>query len=168
MCEEPQLSAAYRFARVSANGVQWRLKRNCSVSPWQLCATFGVLCVVSLFIAGYFWFMGATLVMPFAVFEVVALGLAFVVYARHAADAECISLDNGRLVIEVEKGGRKECAEFLADWVRVEFRPDSGALIEITGQGRRVVVGHHVQAGLRPALAAEIRQVLRSGLPMGV
>lgn len=69
-------------------GVQWLLKRNCSVTPAQLVRLFASLCVVSLGIATLFWFQGATLVMPFAWLELVAVGLAFMVYARHARDGE--------------------------------------------------------------------------------
>ncbi len=46
----------------------------------------------------FFWFQGATLVIPFATLELAAVGLAFLVYARHAADGERISLRGGALL----------------------------------------------------------------------
>lgn len=47
--------------------------------------------MVSLGIATFFWFQGTTLVMPFAWLELVVVGSAFMVYARHARDGEKIA-----------------------------------------------------------------------------
>lgn len=156
----------YRFATPSAQldadgGVQWLLKRNCSVTPAQLMTLFVSLCVVSLGIATFFWFQGATLVMPFAWAELLAVGTAFMVYARHARDGEKISLQGSRLVVELETAGRLERAEFNREWVRVEPTSGDGSLIEVSGQGRSVNVGRHLRPELRPALAREIRLALR-------
>ncbi len=144
------------------DGVQWLLKRNCSVTPAQLLALYGSLCVVSLGIATFFWIQGAKLVMPFAWAELIAVGSAFVVYARHARDGEKILLQGGQLVVELETAGRLERAEFNREWVRVEPSHGDGSLIEVSGQGRSVSVGRHMRPELRPALAREIRYVLRA------
>lgn len=144
-------------------GVQWLLKRNCSVTPSQLLALYASLCVVSLGIATFFWIQGARLVMPFAWLELLAVGSAFVVYARHARDGEKILLQGGQLVVECETAGRLERAEFNREWVRVEPKHGDGSLIEVSGQGRSVRVGRHLRPELRPALAREIRHVLRGG-----
>ena len=103
------------------------------------------------------------MVMPFAWVELVAVGAAFVVYARHAGDGEKIVLEGGQLVVELETAGRTERAEFNREWVRIEPRAEDGSLIEVSGQGRSVRVGRHVRPELRPALAREIRLALRSG-----
>lgn len=141
--------------------VQWLLKRNCSVTPAQLVWLYVSLCVVSLGIAGFFWVQGATMVMPFAWLELVVVGAAFRVYARHATDGERIVLQGGQLVVELENAGRLERAEFNREWVRVEPKNGDGSLIEVSGQGRSVRVGRHVRPELRPALAREIRHALR-------
>ena len=99
--------------------------------------------------------------MPFAWAELIAVGAAFVVYARHARDGERILLQGGQLVVELETAGRLERAEFNRNWVRVEPRDSDGSLIEVSGQGRSVRVGRHLRPELRPALAREIRHVLR-------
>lgn len=158
----------FRFATLSAQGayrpgeVLWLLKRPCSLTPAQLAWTYVSLCVVSLAIAGFFWSQGATLVMPFAGAELLAVGAAFLDYARHAGDAEKIILKGGQLVVEQETAGRTLRAEFNREWVRVEPRDGDGSLIEVSGQGRLVRVGRHVRPELRPALAREIRSALRS------
>jgi uncharacterized membrane protein len=145
----------------NSTAVQWRLKRNCSVSPGQLFALYASLCAVSLGIASFFWAQGATLVMPFAWLELMAVGAAFVVYAKHASDGESITLQDGQLVVVLETGGRLERAQFNREWVRVEPQNGDGSLIEVSGQGRSVRVGRHTRPEHRPALAREIRRALR-------
>lgn len=145
------------------DGVQWLLKRNCSVTPLQLAGLYISLCVVSLGIAAFFWVQGARLIAPFACVELIAVGAAFLVYARHAGDGEKIVFQGGQLVVELETAGRMQRAEFNREWVRVEPKDGDGSLIEVSGQGRSVRVGRHVRPELRPALAREIRRVLRAG-----
>lgn len=152
---------AFRFATVSPEGTQWLLRRNCSLTPRQMASVFGLLSAVSLGIAGFFWSLGAWMVVPFALLEVLAVGLAFVLYARHAVDRERICLQDDCLVVELESAGRTERAEFRRAWVRVEPRADDGSLIEVFGGGRSVTVGRFVRADMRPALAREIRMAVR-------
>jgi uncharacterized membrane protein len=158
----------FRFATVpvpgrhSQDAVQWLLKRHCSLKPSQLGWFYLSLCVLSMVIAGFFWAQGATMVMPFAWLELVVVGAAFLVYARHAGDGERIVLQGGQLVVELETAGRTQRAEFNRAWVRVEPRYGNGSLIEVSGQGRSVQVGRHVRPELRPALAREIRFALRA------
>ncbi len=137
------------------------LKRHCSVTPAQLGWAYGLLCVVSLGIGAAFWLSGAPFVLGFAWIELIAVGLAFLAYARHASDGELISLRGSQLVIETELAGRRERAEFNRDWVRVEPRASDRSLIEVSGQGRRVQVGRYVRPELRAVLAHEIRRALR-------
>ena len=151
----------FRFARVSGQNIDWMLKRNCSVTPTQLGWAYGMLCVVSLGIGVGFWLLGAPFVLGFAWLELIAVGLAFFMYARHASDGEMISLRGSQLVVETESAGRRERAEFNRDWVRVEPRTSDTSLIEVSGQGRSVQVGRYVRPELRPVLAHEIRRALR-------
>jgi len=154
-------NSVFRFATVSGQNTQWFLKRNCSVTPAQLGWLYVSLCVVSLGIGTLFWFLGAPLVLPFAWIELVAVGCAFVLYARHATDGEKIALQGGRLVVELENGGHYERAEFLPHQVRVEPHTGDRSLIEVSGQGRSVKVGRYVRPEQRAALAREIRMALR-------
>jgi uncharacterized membrane protein len=144
------------------DSVQWLLRRNCSVTPVQLGFVYLSLCLASLGIAAFFWAQGIRAVMLFAWLELMALGFAFVVYARHARDGEKILLQGGQLVIELESGGRTQRAEFNREWVRVEPKNGDGSLIEVSGQGQSVRVGRHVRPELRPELAREIRYALRT------
>ena len=153
--------SVFRFATVHGHHVQWFLRRNCSVTPKQLFWIYGSMCLVSLGIAVFFWLQGAALVLPFAILELLALGYAFVLYAKHATDGEKILLRDSQLLVEFESGGKVQRAQFQREWVRVEPRRDDQSLIEVYGQGRSITVGRFIRPELRPLLAREIRQALR-------
>ena len=152
----------FRFATVQGQNIQWFLRRNCSVTPQQLGWLYASLSAVSLAIGTVFWFQGAKLVLPFAWAEMVAVGVAFAVYARHATDGETIRLAGGQLVVELESGGKLERSEFRREWVRVEPGAADNSLIELSAHGRKVHVGRYVRPELRSVLASEIRMALRS------
>lgn len=161
-----EASQPFRFGREAEassgdRSVVWLLKRNCSMSPRQMLGFYGVLSVLSLSIAGGFWLHGATLVMPFAWVEVMAVGLALWMYARHATDAERINLRGGQLTVELAYGSRTDRVDFKPEWVRVEPEHGDGSLIELSGQGKRVVIGRFVRPEMRRQLAEELRWALR-------
>jgi uncharacterized membrane protein len=141
--------------------VEWILKRNCSMAPGHLFGIFLVLCVVSLGIAGFFWFQGAKLVMPFAWLELVAVGVSFLVYARHAADHELIALSKGSLTVRNTSGNITETACFVPEWVSVEPVTGDESLIQLSGQGQKIEVGRFVRPELRRQLAKELRLAVR-------
>jgi len=150
----------FRFAAVDEHGTQWRLKRNCSLTPRQSGWFFLLLCVLSLSVGLFFWLQGAKVVLLFTALELSAMGVAFLLYARHAADGECIRLERERLVVELETAGRFQRTEFARHSVRVAPQAGDGSLIEVCAGNRRVQVGRFLRAELRPALAREIRQAL--------
>ena len=151
----------FRFATIQGQNIHWLLRRNCSISPQQLGWTYLGLCVVSLGIGTMFWLLGATLILPFAWAELLAVGFAFFIYARHATDGEKIHLFGSQLVVELENGGKLKRAEFRRDWVRVEPLGGEGSLIELSGQGQSIEIGRYVRPELRADLAKEIRRALR-------
>jgi uncharacterized membrane protein len=101
------------------------------------------------------------MIMPFAWAELLMVGVAFVVYARHATDGERIVLQGSQLVVEQTSAGKVARSEFNRAWVRVEPQADDRSLIELSGQGMKVHIGRHIRPELRPALAREIRMALR-------
>ncbi len=154
--------ASLRFGRADAadGSVQWLLRRNCSMTPTQLIAFYLSLSAWSLVIAGACWFRGATLVLPFAGIEILAVGAALYVYARHAADRERLTLEPGRLTVECTIGLRTDQAAFAPGWVRIEPEHGDRSLIELSGQGQRIAVGRFVRPEQRRALADELRTAL--------
>ncbi|HEY1609459.1 MAG TPA: DUF2244 domain-containing protein, partial [Paraburkholderia sp.] len=99
----------------------WTMKRNCSVSPRQYVTFFASLALVSLAIAVLLLFNGAWLVLPFTGIELVVVGGAFAIHARHAVDYERIRLYPNRLVIEQVSADKLTQFEFNPRWVRVEM-----------------------------------------------
>lgn len=157
--------APWRFGRplpgTGVPAVQWVLRRNCSLSPRQALLAYLVLCALSLAIAGGFTWWGAAPVMVFATVELTLVGLALLVYARHAADRETITLEGESLRVEHRCGTAVQTAEFRAAWVRVEPQHGEGSLVELSGQGRQVRVGRYLRPELRTPLAHELRCALR-------
>lgn len=159
-------SVAWRFARAldgGAVGLQWVLKRNCSLTPSQLFGAYLGLCVISLVIALAFTWSGASPVLAFAVIELLLVGVALLVYARHAADQERITLAGGALSVEHQRGLQTERTEFRAAWVRVEPRHGEGSLVQLSGDGRHSLVGRYLRPDMRTPLARELRAALRTG-----
>jgi uncharacterized membrane protein len=140
---------------------QWVLKRNCSLLPSQVAGAFGLLCALSLGIALFFWTKGVTMVAPFAVLELLALGLAFLVYARRAGDAECITISRGKVTVERNVAGRLGREELPSVWARVDCVPDGRSPVTLAVQGRRVTLGCLARPELRAELARELRLALR-------
>ena len=54
--------------------------------------------------------------MPFASIELLAVGAALFVYARHAGDRERVVLQPGRLTVECTLGSRTDHVEFAPAW----------------------------------------------------
>lgn len=155
-----------RFGRETAApgarwSVQWVMQRNASIAPRQMLWCLAALAMLTLAIATVFWARGATLVMPFAGLEVVALGLALALHARHAGDGERIALRDDGLTVEHACGRQLRRVDFQPAWVRVEPRHGDRSLIELSGQGRQIAVGRFVRPELRLQLADELRWALR-------
>lgn len=144
------------------------LRRNCSLTPRCLCLCYGVLCAASLAVAGGFWAAGAWLVLPFACLELLAVGVAMLVYARHALDHERLHLLDGCLVVEHVHGNRVERVSMALPWIRVETGQGGDTLVRLRGGGQNISVGRYIRPGLRWQLAQELRMALGSGsIPPG-
>ena len=153
----------WRFGREQALPLAWlfELRRNVSITPRQLLGSYLLLCAVSLLVAGGFWWQGVTFVSVFTGLELLAVGAALLVFARHAGDRETITFTGSDMLVEQHVGPAVERVCFRAEWVRVEPAADDGSLVELSGEGRSVRVGRHVRPELRVALAQELRRALR-------
>jgi uncharacterized membrane protein len=159
----PRQDAGWRFGRELSSPIGWLfdLRRNVSITPRQLVAAYALLCSVSLVVAAGFWSQGVTVVGLFTGLELLAVGVALLVVARHAGDREVITLTGRELAVEQRVGPAVDRLSFRAEWVRVEPVADDGSLVELSGEGRSVRVGRHVRPELRVALAQELRRALR-------
>jgi uncharacterized membrane protein len=139
---------------------EWQLRRNCSFSPKQLGSVFGSLCVLSLLIAALFWLAGAPFVLLFAGLEIAALGIAFMVYARHAGDGERVVLAEGALWVERWQGSTQCVERFNPRWVCVEISQTPRRVVRLGESGRAVDIGRHVTPQQRLAFARELQRAL--------
>ena len=149
------------ISTVELPGTQWLFKRNCSISPAQLLAVYLGLCAVSLTVGLAFFFHGAPFVLGFAGLELLCVGLALLVFARHAGDRETLTLRGRTLRVEQLSANRLAHTEFMAEWLTVEPAAGQGSLVELAGQGRSVRVGCFLRPELRALFARELRIALR-------
>lgn len=164
----PSAARAWRFAKAldgGAAGLQWVLKRNCRITPVQLFGAYVALCAVSLTMALGFTWPGTPPVLTFATIELLLVGAALLVYARHAADQERITLAGDALCVEHQRGAQTERTQFRAAWVRVEPRHGEGSLVELSGDGQQACVGRYLRPDMRTPLAQELRTALRAQHP---
>ena len=139
----------------------WLMKRNCSVSPRQFVWFYVSLALCSSAIALLLVVCGAWLVLPFTGIELLAVGIAFVIHARHAVDYERIRLFPNRLVIEQVSAEQLTQFEFNPRWVRVEQGVSLRDPIKLVSRGQAVEVGLHLAHHRRAQFANELRLTLK-------
>lgn len=128
------------------------------MSPAGLAKVFAALALLVLAIGAGFAAAGAWLVLPFAGLEVLLLGAAFVLYARHAADYERIELDSGRITVEVADG--RSIARYELHGANVLMQ--EGRLL-LRGAKQELEIGRYLGAEARAELAAELEKTLIRG-----
>ena len=141
--------------------LQWLFRRNCSLTPRQLGAVYLSLCVVSLLIGALFFAQGAPVVMAFAGLELLLVGAAMMLFARHAGDRETLTLVGRSLEVEQCIGSRVEHTAFVTDWLHIEPAGGQGSLVQLSGRGQCVRVGRFLRPELRGAFARELRHAVR-------
>lgn len=144
--------------------MQWVLRRNCSLTPSQLGGFYLSMCTVSLIIALGFAFNGAPVVLWFAGIELALLAVALLVYARHATDADTLTLAGQDLTVEQTRGSVCTATRFKTPWLSVEPLHGDGSLIELSGQGRAVCIGRFLRPEARADFARELRMALRASI----
>jgi uncharacterized membrane protein len=128
------------------------------MSPAGLALVFAALALLVLAIGAGFAAAGAWLILPFAGLEVLLLGAAYVLYARHAADYEKIELESGRLTVEVAEGERT--TRYRLDAARVSM--EEGRVV-LRDAKEELEIGRHLGAEGRAQFAAELEKKLIQG-----
>jgi uncharacterized membrane protein len=152
---------------------EWTLRRNCSLSPRQVARAYAVLCLGSLAVALGFLLQGIWFVLAFSLLELALVGLALLVYARHATDHERIALSESGLLVTCVQADRRELVRLDPLWTRVvepdERGPDGRTLVErrrtliqLESRGVKVEIGRFVDDARRRQVARELRHALRS------
>ncbi|SFC80591.1 DUF2244 domain-containing protein [Massilia yuzhufengensis] len=141
---------------------EWRMKRNCSLTPRQALLVYALLSAATLGIALVFTLRGAWMVLAFAVLESTAVGAALLHYSRHALDYERICLQDGCLLVEYANGARTSVVRLEPAHARVSL---DGAglrsLVVIEARGQRVETGRFLTPSQRLELVRALRRALR-------
>lgn len=163
--QDPKRTALAAYCEPNAQLVSkksWVMKRNCAISPRQLGVFYLSLLLASLCIAGVFAYFGAWMVLPFAGLELLVLGAALYVYARHAADYEYVELeDTGLLRIEQASAYVLKRYEWNASWVRLVYDGAPQSLVSLRSKGQSVDIGKFLLAHQRADFAKELSWLLR-------
>jgi uncharacterized membrane protein len=155
--QEVAMEAAALLTDAEPVIVDWLMKRNCSVTPRQFVGFYVSLTLASTAIALLLVAQGAWLVAPFTGVELLVVGIAFVIHARHAVDYERIRLYPNRLVIEQASAERLSQFEFNPRWVRVEPGASPRDPITLVSRGQAVAVGQHLACHRRAQFADDLR-----------
>ena len=150
------------------------MKRNCSFTPRQVGWFYLSMVIFSSLIAGYFYWRGAWIIVPFTGLELLALGIALIIYARHATDYEKIVIQDGYLNVEVVNGHQTIQKHWPLLWVRIEspvFLKDAKSLkdpknhlVTLEYGDDSVCVGLYIFPEKRQELADKIRRARAEAL----
>lgn len=159
--------SAHMHGRMYSQGSrqQWRLQRNCCLTPRQLACAYAVPCAIPMLPGCVLALFGAWQVLAFALLEAVLMAVAFLHHARHVSDHELLELADGWLLVErVEGGCVRQQARMPVYWIRIAVPADAHALIDLEARGVRIRVGRFVNEELRLQVAEELRHALRDSV----
>lgn len=123
---------------------------------------FAGLGLVTLFIGGAFYWVGASLILPFSLIEVAALLMAYFYNAIHANDYEKLLVSESTIQIERKIGFHTSQVQLLRSMTRVDHSLEKNDLIQLRHGKQSMFFGRFVHANLRPELAQHISNRLMS------
>jgi len=127
---------------------------------------FLLVALVALSIALRFVLLGAWMVLPFALLEVLGLGAAFIVYERSSRYQEVIDFGKDHLLVERSIRAKVEKWEFQPYWVRlVEWRDSAGwypGRLFLRSHGRELEIGACLTEEERRELAAGLARYIKN------
>jgi len=138
----------------------WMLGRNCALTPRQVAGFYLSVVGASLLIAAFCAWRGAWMVFPFSLIEMTAVGVALLVYARHAVDHERVSLGRDALLIESIHGTRRSVVRVDRWAARVVVEAKPRVEICVMARGERIAIGRFIGERERSRFARELNRAL--------
>ena len=143
----------------------WLIKRNCSAGPRQLALVFATLVAVSFAFGLGFAVFGLWMVLPFVGLELIAVGIAFLCYGRHAADFERIAVASDVISVEHVEGAQTQHWKLDPRVSHVEVEAagrQRGQRVRVflSGPETKLELGRHLLDQRRLILAREINGAL--------
>lgn len=143
---------------------EWRIKRNCSLTPRQsLAATTFLIALVALIGVGSAVSFGVWLALPFSFLYVLAIGIAFVAYSRHATDGETLRLVPPFMIVEVDEGGRRTVHRMNAARLTVLLDSGDEAQVYLCDGWQRINVGRQLPTAARQEFVRQLRRFIVVG-----
>ena len=144
------------------------IRPNASMSPRGLAVALICLTVVCLTIALSFLSLGAWPVLPFAGLELFTVGMAVGYTIRRSGDCEVILVSGADVTVTQSSRSKTRKYTFSRYWARVHLVRGPGRLqrsrLTLGSHGRLVEIGTDLADVERSELAAELKQVLRTGI----
>ena len=122
----------------------WLMKRNCSFSPKQVGLFYLSIVSFSLLVAGYFWLLGAWMILIFTSLALLVLTIALYVYSRHALDYEKITITGKQLIVEKSWGGKVQIEEFNTIWTKLYCGGTGRHRLALKSSTKEVPIGFFV------------------------
>ena len=144
----------------SPQSSQWVFRRNCSLSPKQLLQWYLSICFITLVVATGFLLAGFWIVLPFAGIELLLVGMAFVVYARHAGDYEMIELQQNQLILVLADGTELTRLQWSPQWAKLSYNGKYKAPLLFSHRGQQVKIGKFIAEKDKSALHRELKAAL--------
>jgi uncharacterized membrane protein len=142
--------------------VRWIFKKNCSFTPKQVGLFYLAQSVFSLIVASFFLIQGIWLILPFTLLELIVLGFALLIYAKHATDYEEIMLNHDQLVITHYEANKLNT--FVANllWVKLSKKPTEKKLIGIEYKGQLIEIGRFIHLHKRDEFRSQLAHCIKT------
>jgi len=168
MIEDLDLFGVAAYARAAtcprletAECVQWRLQKNCSLTPRQLATCLVCFSLPGLLAGLAFYALGAPMILALLVLQFSTLVWCFVQYARHASDCEWLTVSRGAIEVQVDCGATRSRSTFSPVAASLRLLDQQQNLIAISERGHSVHIGGGLPRHLRPHLFQNLCNVAR-------
>lgn len=143
----------------------FEVRPNRSLSREGMLVFFGVVAVFSLLVAVRFILLGAWLVLPFTLLELLVLGVSLYLFERSSRYSETLQISPDSILFIARRGVKilQEC-RFQTHWVKVVLQLDQrswypGKLL-LQSHGRSIEIGACLTDADRKAFAETIQASL--------
>lgn len=142
------------------------IRPNRSLSVGGMVALFAAFGVWTLAVGAGFAFMGLWMILPFALLDILIVGLLCLWFYRHRDDCELVTVDAERVHITKRRGDVVSHCHFPRHWSRVRvdrsYTPHGRCKLLVGSHGRFVSLGEELNDADRVVAAQELQQLLRS------
>lgn len=145
----------------NSDPVRWIFKKNCSFTPKQVGLFYLAQSIFSLIVASFFLIQGIWLILPFTLFELLLLGIALLIYAKHATDYEEILLNQDTLVITTTHANQVNILTANLLWVKLSKQLTVKKLIGIEYKGQIIEIGKFIHVQKREDFRMQLAKSMR-------